>query len=737
MQGSPDQLREIMALYAAGRFSEMEAHARSLLNRSAGSPVLHELLGIALCAQHRFADALPALRKAVKRQPDDAQFWENLALCQRQLDQYGSAESSLRRALALRPNSVEALNALGSVLRSLRRFDEARRALEQALAYEPRHIGARFNLGKACADERRWAEAEHHLSLAVAANPTVAGFHYELGLACVAQGKWAAAEAALRRSVQVDRTNPAAHAHLAWVLVMQNRRSEVAAAADAMVHAFGDIEKNITAANIGLLEIVADAYNFSRRHLDAIRIYRALLAFHRSPSCALMAAQAARNVCDWDFAAELESHVLGALRTSEPVNSEPFPLLSMPNAGPTDLLACARQYARPFCAPAPAVARHQRSGPRDRLRVGYLSGDLCHHAVSYLAAGVFEAHDHDSFEIVAFDYSPRVQNEFRQRLEDAFDRVVSLHDLSDRDAAQCIADDGCDLVIDLKGWTASNRSAILASRPASVQVQWLGFAGTLGAPWIDYIVADPVLIRPGEEHYYNEKVIRLPHTFLPSDDKRTVGRRLARAEYGLPEIGFVFCCFNQAFKISRDVFDEWMRLLAAVEGAALWLSKPSDPAADAMRRRAMTHGIASERIVFAPLVAQNQEHLARIGAADLALDCFPYGSHTTVSDTLWAGRPLIAVAGETFASRVAASVLAAANLPDLVTTSPHDAYELALRLARDGGALAELTDRVRACRRSPAFDTARFTRGLEAAFAAIVARHRAGLDPDHIAVDGG
>src|ERR1700704_6345862 len=287
MQGSPDQLGEIMALYAAGRFSEMEAHARNLLKGSAGSPVLHELLGIALCAQQRYADALPALRKAVTRQPDDAQFWENLALCQRQLDQYGSAESSLRRALALRPNSVEALNALGSVLRSLRRFDEARRALEQALVYEPRHIGARFNLGKACADERRWAEAEHHLSLAVAANPTVAGFHYELGLACVAQGKWAAAE--------------------------------------AMVRAFGDIEKNITAANIGLLEMVADAYNFSRRHLDAIRIYRALLAFHRSPSHALMAAQAARNVCDWDFAAELESHVLGALRTSEPVNSEPFP----------------------------------------------------------------------------------------------------------------------------------------------------------------------------------------------------------------------------------------------------------------------------------------------------------------------------------------------------------------------------------------------------------------------------
>jgi predicted O-linked N-acetylglucosamine transferase (SPINDLY family) len=197
----------------------------------------------------------------------------------------------------------------------------------------------------------------------------------------------------------------------------------------------------------------------------------------------------------------------------------------------------------------------------------------------------------------------------------------------------------------------------------------------------------------------------------------------------------VFCCFNQAFKISRDVFDEWMRLLAAVEGAVLWLAKPSDPAADAMRRRALTHGIASERIVFAPLVAQNQDHLARIGAADLVLDCFPYGSHTTVSDTLWAGRPLIAVAVETFASRVAASVLTAANLPDLVTTSPRDAYELALRLAKDGDALAELTDRVAACARSPAFDTARFTRGLEAAFTAIVARQRTGLAPDHIAVD--
>jgi protein O-GlcNAc transferase len=734
MQSTPVQLDEIMNLYASGRFAEMEARARTLLKGSANSAVLLELLGIALCGQQRFAEALPALRTAAAGQPNDAQFHENLALCQRQLGLYAAAATSLRKSLALKPNSVEALNALGSVLGSQRKLEEARTSFEQALAIDPHHVGARFNLGKAFAAEQRWQEAEHHLGLTVAQSPAVAAFPYELGLVRIAQGKWAAAEVALRQSLGIDAGNPAVHAHLAWVLIMQNRRSEVAAAADATIKAFGDVERNITAATVGIMEIVADAYNFSRRHRDAMNIYKAILGVSRNPSHALMAAQCARNICDWDFAAELESQVLVALRSGQPVGSEPFPLLSMPNATSADLLACATRYARPFQENAPAVVRGGRGARGDRIRVGYLSGDLTHHAVSYLAAGVFEAHDRNRFEIVAYDYSPRAPSEFRRRLEAAFDRLVSLHDLSDRDAAHRIAADDCDVVVDLKGWTASSRSAILASRPAAVQVQWLGFASTMGAPWIDYIIADPVLIRPGEECFYSEKVIRLPYTFLPSDDRRPIGTPRARTDYGLPESGFVFCCFNQAFKISRDVFDAWMRLLRAVDGAVLWLPMPSEPAADAMRRRAVARHVDSERIIFAPLVAHNQDHLARIGVADLALDCFPYGSHTTVSDTLWAGRPLIAVAGRTFASRVAASVLTAAGLQDLVAASLDEATDLAIRLARDRSAMAELSVKVAACRQSPAFGTVRFTRELEAAFIALVDRQRAGLATDSITV---
>jgi predicted O-linked N-acetylglucosamine transferase (SPINDLY family) len=257
----------------------------------------------------------------------------------------------------------------------------------------------------------------------------------------------------------------------------------------------------------------------------------------------------------------------------------------------------------------------------------------------------------------------------------------------------------------------------------------------MGAPWIDYVVADKVVIPPAHEANFSEKIIRLPHSYQSTDDKRTIGPARARAEVGLPEHGFVFCSFNLAFKFTPDVFDIWMKLLAEIDSSVLWLLEPSAAATAALRREAEARGVASERLIFAPKLPSD-EHLARLRHVDLALDCFPYGSHTTASDMLWVGVPLVGLMGETFASRVSASILTAGGVPELITSSLEEYHALVLRLARDPAALATLKAKVAKARQGSAlFDTARFTRDLESALATVIERNRAGLLPDHVAIE--
>jgi predicted O-linked N-acetylglucosamine transferase (SPINDLY family) len=404
----------------------------------------------------------------------------------------------------------------------------------------------------------------------------------------------------------------------------------------------------------------------------------------------------------------------------------------MPNLADETYLACARRYCEQFQA-MPAVTPARRADAAGRLRVGYLSSDFCDHATTHLLAGVIEAHDRGRFEVIGYDHTPPEDTRARRRISAAFDGFVSIRDLSNRAAAERIAADGCDLVIDLKGWTAGTRGQLLAARPAPVQAQWLGYPGTLGAPWIDYVIADRVVVEPGEEGAYVEKIVLLPGTYQCTDDRRTLPPKRPRAEYGLPEDAVVFCSFNQPFKIIPEVFAVWLRLLAAVDGAVLWLLDHNPAATAVLRQHAADHGIAAKRIVWAPW-ASSTDHLGRIACADLALDGFPYGSHTTASDMLWAGVPLLALKGATFASRVSASILAAAGLHDLVADSLDAYFDLALAVARDTEALARLKSRVTQTRTSALFDTSRFTRGLEAAFAAMIDRHRVGLAPDHLAI---
>jgi predicted O-linked N-acetylglucosamine transferase (SPINDLY family) len=728
-----EHVRELLSLHAQRQFGVMERRARASLRRFPKAPLLEELLGVALMSQRRCSDALVPLQRAVRADPNDAQFWENLGLCQYQLGQYAEAEVNLRQSLSRRPRSPNTLVALGSVLRALERLDEAQQILEQALAIDPGHFAALFNLGNVLISQHRLDRAEQQFRRGLVSAPLDARLHSALGLVLMKRADWSGAEASFRRAIDLDRNNPQAFIGYASLALGRHNLAEASAAIETALRQLGGAATPISTDNIVLLESILDLLLATDRDDDALALAKHLCAHQISPAGASNVFLAARRMCDWRLAEQAAAVVRRGLSPNSASEIPPFSLLAMENIAPEDQLLAARNFASQFSVTIEKEARP--GGKRDRVRIGYCSFDFRDHPVTHLISGVIEAHDRERLEVIACDFTPPVADAYRRRIESGFDRIVPIGDLSGSGAASRIAAEGVDILVDLMGWTRGHRAWVLSARPAPLQVFWLGFAGTTGAPWIDYMIADEVTVPHGEEASFSEKIIRLPNTLMPTDDKQVLLPLPDRNSCGLPDRAFVFCSFNHSFKITPSVFDIWMKLLSAVPGSILWLGRMTAPAIGAVRARATELGVSPDRLIFAPRVATFAEHLARLGQADLALDCIPYGSHTTATDALWAGVPLVALRGDTFAGRISASVVAGAGLSELVTTSLDDYYALALRLATNEGARDVIRARLKEQRHSAAlFDTKRFTGHLDAAFLAIWDRHQAGLPPDHTTV---
>jgi predicted O-linked N-acetylglucosamine transferase (SPINDLY family) len=434
------------------------------------------------------------------------------------------------------------------------------------------------------------------------------------------------------------------------------------------------------------------------------------------------------NLCDWtNLDAEI-THLLSGLRDRQPV-SVPFSILSIPSSA-ADQLQCARRYVDDQPS-FPPLWRGQVYS-HDRIRVAYLSSDFREHPIAYLTIGLFEHHDRSRFETTAISFDVKDDSEYRHRIEAGFERFIDVASHSDRDVADLIRRLEIDIVIDLNGFTRDSRLGVLARRAAPIQVNYLGYAGTMGAEYYDYIIADATVVPAQQFEFYSEKAVWLPDTFLVNDAVRVIADRTPpRSELHLPESGFVFCCFNQSYKIDPTIFAVWMRLLQAVDGSVLWLKDNSPIASHNLRLEAERCGVASERLVFAPPVPRVADHLARQRQADLFLDTLNYNAHTTASDALWAGVPVLTCIGSTFAGRVAASLLRAVGLPELVTETLADYEALALRLAREPPLLHGVKAKLAHNRETfPLFDTGRFTRNIEAAYTTMWQRQQRG-EPAH------
>jgi protein O-GlcNAc transferase len=668
-------LNRALELHRAGWLDDAAAIYRQLLADNPGHAEASHLLGLVHFRNKDFDSAIRLIHEAVGRDPDNPIYRANFGNVLKDAGRLSDAIAAYRRALELDPAYAEIHNNLGYVLQLNGTIDEGIDHYRKSIALRPDNYRAHYNLGNALFLTGKSQEALAALREAVRLNPGFPDAWDHLGTVLQRLGRPAEAEACFRRRVQIEPDSADAFHALALELQQQGRIAEAL-----------ECYRRATALRPDFLPAVASALWLAQR------------------------------VCDWTTVAAYSDVVLRRA-AEEPSAVSPFQLFSLPGASRAHLLAHARSLAATIASNEPMRHDIARFGQPSRMRLGYLSSDFHGHPVAYLVAEVFELHDRDRFEVFLFSYGPDDGSAMRQRLEAGCDRFIDLAPLSDDAAAQRIRDEGIQVLVDLKGYTADDRPRIAARRPAPIQVNWLGFPGSMGAEWIDYLIADPTVVPQEHDADYAEKIVRLPNCYQPNDRKRSSGiAALSRSACGLPEAGFVFCNFNQSYKIEPALFAIWMRLLNRVPKSVLWLLEENRWSPDNLRKEAIRHRVSPERLVFAP-IRPLAEHLGRYALADLVLDTFPYTSHTTGSDALWADCPIVTMSGEIFASRVAASLLRNVGLEQLIASSFVEYEALALGLAQDPSRLGALRRNLRDNRDTlPLFDSPRFTRGLEAAY---------------------
>ena len=674
------------------------------------------------------AAAVATYKKALLADPKSALGHSNLSILLRKQGQSDEALTHCDAAVTIVPNYADALSNRGNVLFDLGRFDEALTDYNKAVALMPNHAQAHLGRGNVFKELDRPDDALAAYDRSLANDPNLVDTWLARGELLAQLGRHDEALAAFDRARLLKPDSAEAWLDCGNTLYELKRHDEAFGAYDRALALMPDLAP----AWLGRANVFLEFKRFA----DAFAAYDKVLTL--DPELALHFAVGHRlfaklSICDWNELDADMNYLLSMLRAGKPVSS-PFAILSMPST-PAEQLLCAQLAIADLPRVRPVWNGEIYS--HDRIRVAYLSSDLREHAVAHLMAGLFERHDKSRFETTAISFDAKQDSEIGRRVKAAFDRFIDVSSQSDQDIAALIRQLEIDIVVDLNGFTRNSRLGVFARRPAPIQVNYLGYAGTMGAGFYDYIVADATVIPKEHFEFYNEKVVWLPESFLANDDKREIAERTpSRAELQLPENGFVFCSFNQSYKIEPTIFDIWMRLLKAVDGSVLWLKENDAAASYNLRLEAERRGVAPDRLVFAPSVPNIADHLARQRQADLFLDTLHYNAHTGASDALWEGLPVLTRLGSTFAGRVAASLVRAVGLPELITESLADYEALALKLAREPELIGTIKSKLAWNRSSfPLFDTARFTRNIEAAYTAMWQRAQRAEPPQSFAVD--
>jgi predicted O-linked N-acetylglucosamine transferase (SPINDLY family) len=696
---------QAVALHRGGRLADAEQLYRQALAADPRDFAARHFLGVIRAQQGRPEEGLAEIEAALALRPDDAEALLNRANMLKSLGRATEALAGFTDALAARPGWPQALNNRGTVLQALERFDEALADYDAALAAAPNYPEALNNRGSVLQDLKRPAEALTAYDQALRLDPRFAAAFNNRGSALLDLRRFADALGCFDRALALRPNDAETLSNRGNALQGLMRQDEAVASYDRALAIRPDFPEALNNRGSALQEL--------KRHAEALASFDAALETPGQPHAFGGAAMAALNLCDWKRAESIGAQIERRVAAGEAI--PPWTLTGY-TGDEKLLLACARNVIR-LRFPAPPQPLATVPYGHDRIRLAYISSDFCHHPVATQIAELIEKHDHTRFEVIGISTGMDDGSAPRRRLIAGFDAFHNVHEQSPQAIAALIRKLEVDVLVDLNGHTKGDNLDAMALRPAPVQATWLGYAGTTGADFVDYVIADAI-VAP-DPSAFSEKIAHLPGSFFVTDATRDIGKAPTRRQAGLPTDGFVFCSFNNNWKITAPVFAIWMRLLGQLPGSVLWLKRPGDAALGNLQAAAREHGIDPARLVLADN-APLDVHLARYGLADLFLDTLPYNAHATSCDALWGGLPVLTCKGTAFAGRVAASLLHAARLPELITETPQAYEALALELARDPARLKGYRDRL-AKRDTPLFDTTAFARKIEAAYTEMLA----------------
>lgn len=669
----------------------------------------------------QLAQAEPLYRQVIQLQTNHADAHHMLGLICYQTNRKQEAVKHIEQALAFNPRHLDYLNNYGLALRASSQPEAALKSFQQAILLQPKDLDVQLNLANTLLELTRFEEAAGYYRCVLRVLPNrddvrAALCHClsSLGNAAHLAGNYLQAEAYFAEVITINTQDAALYYNLA------NAQRELGKPVEAAKH----YQKAIH-----LSPNDADAYNnlgnvqreLGQLDLAIVSYEHALKINPQLYHAKVHLVHQKQHICDWQGLSENIQEIRGWVNTHPEAQISPFAFLAMPSTTASEQKLCAdnwvnNRYAALIEHGKQLAFEHSHTQAK-KLKVGYLSADFRLHPLAFLISELIELHDRKHFEIIAFSYGVNDKTSARTRLEKAFEQFYDIRHLSEIDAAKKIHACGIDILVDLTGFTQTSRSGIAALRPAPVNVNWLGFPGTMGGSngqaLFDYVLTDSFISPPEAAHHYAETLAILPHAYQPNDRKRPIGKTPSREACQLPDNSFVFCSFNQTFKITPEIFAVWMRLLKSVSNSVLWLLDCNQWAKQNLIKEALAQGISADKLIFAPRVAI-ADHLARHAHADLFLDTLPYNAHTTCSDALWMGVPVLTCTGDTFASRVAGSLLNVTGLNELITDNLQDYENKALELAQNTAKLAELKNKLQTAKvNSALFDTTLFARSLE------------------------
>jgi predicted O-linked N-acetylglucosamine transferase (SPINDLY family) len=712
-------------LHQNGQLADAKLMYEQVLAKQSKHFDAQHLLGVLAAQMNNPALAEQLIAKAIEINPNSAPAYSNRGLALQELKRLDDALVCYDKAIAIKPNDAEALNNRGNVLAKLKRLDDALASYDKAIAFNPAYADPFSNRGNVLKELNRLDDALESYDKSIAIKPDYADAYFNRGIALKELERLDDALVSYNKAIGIKPD---------YAEALNNRgiaQQELKRLTDAL-ESYGQA--------IALNPDYADAY-FNRgttlkeleRPDDALVSFEKAISIRPDHQFLYARLHTQMSVCVWNDLSDQLVQVESAF-THGLLVAPPFPLFGLTDKPAIQLLA-SKLYAKDKYSGSGALGDVKKRPFDGKIRIGYYSADFHNHATSYLMAELFEAHDLQRFELYGFSFGPDQQDEMRQRVSDGFQHFFDVTNKSDREVAVMSRELGVDIAIDLKGFTQNSRTGIFAERCAPIQVSYLGYPGTMGAPYFDYIVADKTVIPPESQQHFSEKIVYLPHSYQVNDSKRKISDKVfTRAELGLPENGFVFCCFNSNYKIVPATFDSWMRLLSTVDGSVLWLLEDNQTAAKNLRQEAEIRGVNPSRLVFAKRMAL-EDHLARQRVADLFLDTLPCNAHTTASDALWAGLPVLTLMGQSFAARVAASLLNAIDLPELITETQAQYEARAIELANEPAKLAEVKQKLLSNRKtSPLFNGELFASHIEAAYSEMQNRYICGEQADYIYV---